>query len=93
MARDAYTILKAKGIEVAAISADSLESHHRYQQKLALPFPLLSDRSKEVCQLYRVRIPIIGISRTVFVIDQQGTILFRQKGTPKPEQIIQQLSL
>jgi len=46
-----------------------------------------------VCQLYRVRIPIIGISRTVFVIDQEGTILFRQKGTPKPEQIIQQLSL
>ncbi|MBS3937138.1 MAG: redoxin domain-containing protein [Peptococcaceae bacterium] len=93
MARDAHSSIQASGFQVAAISADSLKSHIRFSEKLGLPFPLLTDADKAVCKLYAVRMPILGIRRTVFAISQDGTILHRQNGAPAPTLIIKNLNL
>lgn len=41
--REAYPEFHARGIEVAGVSADSLESHRRWIERLRLPYQLLSD--------------------------------------------------
>ncbi|MCA8920362.1 MAG: redoxin domain-containing protein [Planctomycetes bacterium] len=44
------------GVEPLLISADSPESNRRFQQKLAIPFPLLSDEDHAVADRYGIPI-------------------------------------
>jgi peroxiredoxin len=62
---------------VVAISADSLESHQRFVEKLGgVPFPLASDASAQVARLYGVASDDgRRASRAVFVIEKDGTVL------------------
>lgn len=41
--------------------------------KQCLPFALLADEDKAVCQAYGVR-KVIGVARTTFVIDKAGKV-------------------
>lgn len=79
--RDDYGMLKDAGIEVIGVSADDVESHQAFAEKFSLPFPLIADTDKEICTAYGVwgerslygRL-FLGISRTTFLIDEQGLI-------------------
>ena len=62
-------------------SADSPARHIKFIEKYDLPFPLISDESKQVLNAYGVWGPkkfmgkeYDGISRTTFVIDEKGII-------------------
>ena len=44
--RDSSQELKAAGVEVLGVSADSLTSHEKFASKYSLSFPLLSDAEK-----------------------------------------------
>ncbi len=73
--------LKKKGAVVVGVSADTVESHTKFAPKHDLSFPLLSDDKKEVLKAYGVwkeksmyRRKFMGIERTTFVIDEQGSI-------------------
>ena len=66
---------------VLGISADSVESHAKFRKKYELPYTLLADTDHKVCDAYGVWGPkslfgvkYDGISRTTFVIDEQGRI-------------------
>jgi peroxiredoxin Q/BCP len=66
---------------VLGVSKDSIASHSRFQKRLGLPFPLLSDAESDVCERYGVwkkRTLFgregMGIERTTFVIDETGRI-------------------
>ncbi len=66
---------------VLGISADSVESHAKFKKKYDLPYTLLADTDHRVCDAYGVWGPkslfgvkYDGISRTTFVIDEQGRI-------------------
>ncbi len=66
---------------VLGISADSVESHAKFKRKYDLPYTLLADTEHEVCDAYGVWGPkslfgvkYDGISRTTFVIDEQGRV-------------------
>jgi peroxiredoxin Q/BCP len=66
---------------VLGVSADSLESHEKFARDYSLPFPLLSDESKEVSTAYGVfkeknmyGRKVMGIERTTLVIDKEGVI-------------------
>jgi len=79
--RDNMAVLKRKGAVVLGVSADSVDSHKRFAEKFALPFPLLSDEKKEMLKRYGVwkqksmyGKKYYGIERTTFVIDEKGTI-------------------
>ena len=66
---------------VLGLSPDSLESHRKFQAKHGLPFPLLSDPSREVLAAYGAwgekklygKVSM-GVIRSTFVIRPDGTI-------------------
>ena len=80
--RDNYQTFLNNGYVVLGCSADSPEKHQKFIAKYDLPFPLISDESKEVVNAYGVWGPkkfmgraYDGISRTTFVIDEDGIIV------------------
>ena len=79
--RDNYQQLLDSGYVVLGCSADSPEKHQKFIEKYDLPFPLISDQSKEVLNQYGVWAlkkfmgkEYMGILRTTFVIDENGII-------------------
>jgi len=79
--RDNYSVLKKKGYEVLGVSADSVKSHKKFEQKFKLPFPLLADTDRKIIDAYSVwgkkkfwGKEFMGIVRTTFLIDEKGKI-------------------
>ena len=79
--RDNYKALMERGYVVLGCSADSPSRHIKFIEKYDLPFPLISDESKDVLNAYGVWGPkkfmgkeYDGIHRTTFVIDEKGVI-------------------
>lgn len=82
-----YDEYKRKDIVVIGISKDSVASHKKFAEKYDLPFILLSDPELEVIKAYGVWQEKklygklgFGVSRTTFIIDEQGNI---QRVMPK----------
>ena len=78
---DNYNSLKEKGYEVLGVSCDSVKRHQKFIEKYNLAFSLVSDEEKKVVEDYGVWGPkkfmgreYMGISRTTFVIDEEGMI-------------------
>lgn len=89
--RDNYDDFAQTQMVVLGISADPVKKHKKFAEKYYLPFPLLSDEEKEVCNLYGVwqkkkfmGREYMGIARTSFLINEEGKIekIFEQV-TPK----------
>ena len=79
--RDNYSIFKENNIAVLGVSADNIESHKNFTEKFNLPFPLLADVNKNMCEDYDVLVDKIvhghtvkGITRITFLIDELGMI-------------------
>lgn len=72
-----YGKFQELGAEILAISADSLESHRKFSEKLGgVPFPMLSDVEGRVIRRYGVGKPEgNGARRSLFVLDRDGRIL------------------
>lgn len=67
---------------LVGVSADTIESHKKFQQKYNLQFPLLSDCEKEVIKKYKAfgkknlyGKMVFGIIRSTFIIDSNKKIL------------------
>jgi peroxiredoxin len=72
---------RAAGIGLLGISKDSTASHDRFKAKYDLPFPLASDEPGVVVEAYgswveksRYGKTYMGIDRSTFLIDGQGTL-------------------
>jgi peroxiredoxin Q/BCP len=79
--RDNIQALSDAGLVVLGVSADSVKSHKKFADKYTLPFPLLSDENKGVCEAYGVwgkkkfmGREYMGISRMSFLIDEKGNL-------------------
>jgi peroxiredoxin Q/BCP len=79
--RDLYDRFLKKGAVVAGVSRDSLASHASFRDKMAFPFPLLSDPDEALCRQFDViRMKnmygkqVRGIERSTFVIGRDGTL-------------------
>ena len=66
---------------VLGVSPDSLKSHEKFISKFKLPFILLSDEDKRLCQDYGVWVEksmygkkYMGVARTTFIINKNGKI-------------------
>ena len=78
MLRDSFEMLDQFGASVLAVSADSIESHRAFAERLGgLPFPLASDTSLEAARAYGVidEADSKRSRRAIFVIDRDGTLL------------------
>ena len=79
--RDSYGQFKKADTQVIGISADSLKSHENFKAKLDLPFDLLADEEKLVCELFGVYKEksmygrkYMGIERSTFLLDDKGVL-------------------
>ena len=69
---------------ILGVSPDDEASHAKFAHKFSLPFPLLADVEKEVCQQYGVwkeknmyGLKRMGVVRTTVLIDPKGKIAHR----------------
>jgi len=81
--RDQYGELTRAGLTILGISPDTSQAQKKFEQKFALPYPLLADADKEVAILYGVLKEknmygkkVMGIERTTFLIAPDGTITY-----------------
>jgi peroxiredoxin Q/BCP len=79
--RDAYGEFERAGAVVLGVSPDSESSHLKFKQKYELPFTLLADPDHAVADRYGVwgeraykGRKYLGIRRSTFVIDADGTV-------------------
>lgn len=79
--RDNYERFISQGYAIVGVSKDSQNSHKKFIEKYALPFPLLSDVSTQLLQAYGAWGPkkfmgrdMIGTLRKTFVINEEGLI-------------------
>ncbi len=79
--RDNFAKYKKAGAVVLGVSPDSVKSHDKFKSKYELPFPLISDESKEILNAYGVwqeksmyGRKYMGVVRTTFVIGPTGKI-------------------
>ena len=94
--RDAWKQFAAKAV-VFGVSIDSAGKHQKFIEKFGLPFPLLSDESKEIVEAYGVWVEksmygkkYMGTERSTFVIgpDQKIKAILRKV---KPAEHVGQL--
>ncbi|MGJ8643089.1 MAG: peroxiredoxin [Luteolibacter sp.] len=78
--RDHWGEIKGKA-RVFGVSADSVASHKKFIAKRELPYPLLADTDKAICEAYGVWVQksmmgkkFMGIERSTFVIGTDGKI-------------------
>jgi glutaredoxin-dependent peroxiredoxin len=89
------------GASVAAVAVTATFSQMAFAKHLGVPFPLLSDWSRETCTVYGVRYDVWkehdGLAkRSLFVIDREGVIRYRwvtddALETPDIEEALQEL--
>ncbi len=79
--RDMHGDFRRADAIILGISPDDAASHKKFAAKRKLPFTLLADPDKRVCQSYGVwkekklyGRTFIGLERTTFVIDRDGVV-------------------
>ena len=79
--RDQKAEFDRLGAVILGVSRDSMKSHENFAAKFQLPFPLLSDQTAEVCNLYGVLKEknmygktVMGVERSTFIIDEAGIL-------------------
>jgi len=99
--RDNHDMWLEKGYAVIGVSPDDEASHQKFISKYELPFSLIADPEKKVMEAYQTwgeknmygKIKM-GVLRTTFVIDGEGTIVKifkRPKTAEHTEQIVKAL--
>jgi peroxiredoxin Q/BCP len=67
------------GIRLAAISADSEDSHLDFVSKCSINFPLLADIDKEVCRKYNALNIFGGVKRKLVLVSKSRKIIFENE--------------
>ncbi len=80
--RDTYKKIQATGAVILGISADDPSKQKKFEEKFNLPYPLLADTDKKVCEAFGViqeksmyGKKYMGIARMTFIIGPTGKIL------------------
>ena len=79
--RDSFAAFKKRGVKVIGVSPDTEKSHKGFKEKYELPFTLIADPDKTICEAYGVwqeksmyGRKYMGVVRTTFVIGETGKI-------------------
>jgi peroxiredoxin Q/BCP len=75
--RDEFAVFEGVQAVLLGISPQDVDSHEKWAQKRSLQFPLLADTDRAVAKDYGVAAPVIGIRRSVFVIDGEGILRYK----------------
>ena len=86
--RDVYEELAGHGAEVVGINGQSVESHQRFADNHAVPFPIASDADNAVRRLYGAfswRLP----GRVTYLIDEDGIVRDVYSALLRPRQHVE----
>lgn len=79
--RDLATAFRKARTTILGISRDTIESHHRFRDKMKFPFELGSDENRAIAGLFGVwkqknmyGKKMMGIERSTFLIDAGGVL-------------------
>jgi peroxiredoxin Q/BCP len=73
--RDSYPELQGRGAEVIGVSTDDHQTQCDFAASAQASFPMIGDKTKEICRKFGVLWPILGLSKRVtFVVDAEGVI-------------------
>jgi len=79
--RDSYKKIEKTGAVILGISPDTPKAQKKFEEKFELPFTLLADADKTVCNAYGViqeknmyGKKVMGVARTTFIIGPDGKI-------------------
>jgi thioredoxin-dependent peroxiredoxin len=79
--RDGYAKIQRTGVVLLGASPDTPASQKKFQEKYHLPFTLLADSDKKLCNAFGViqeknmyGKKVMGVARTTFVIGPDGKI-------------------
>ena len=74
--------LEAENVAVLGVSPDDEKSHIKFIEKYELPFSLLADTDKSLCETYGVwgernfmGKKFMGVHRSLFVIDRESKLI------------------
>jgi len=88
---DAAPAFASANAIVVGLSRDSLKSHEKFKDALALPFDLISAPDETVCALFAVMKmknmygkQVRGIERSTFLIDRNGVLAAAWRGVKVP---------
>jgi len=89
--RDLHKQFAKLGAVVAGVSRDSIKSHEGFKEKMAFPFPLLSDADEKLCTQFDVikmknmyGKKVRGVERSTFIIDREGVVRREWRGLKVP---------
>lgn len=90
--RDEIRDYEAAGVRPFGVNPASAERHADYVERLGLPFPLLSDPGLAISRAYGALKPDgNSISRSVVLVDRDGSIRYSQAGAPGSELVLESL--
>jgi peroxiredoxin Q/BCP len=79
--RDSYKLIQKTGAVILGASPDTPKAQKKFQEKYRLPFTLLADADKKLCNAFGViqeknmyGKKVMGVVRTTFVIGPDGKI-------------------
>lgn len=77
--RDYLADFQGHGVRVFGVSPNPTASHAAFAKKYNFQFPLLSDAKSETAKIYGCTSLLMlgGVSRAVFIVSQNGLILYR----------------
>jgi peroxiredoxin Q/BCP len=77
-----YEAFQQEGCAVIGISPDSVASHKKFMDKLGLPYPLLADTDKTVCENFAVwkeksmyGKKYFGVERSTFLLNDKRQVV------------------
>ena len=91
--RDEIESYTRHNVRPFGVNPASAQSHSAYAAKLGLPFLLFSDPGLQISRAYgAVKPDGRGIARSVYLIDQDGRVLYSQSGAPGAEIVLEGLA-
>ncbi len=75
--RDHFDEFEGVEATLLGISPQGVDSHEKWIEKRNLPFPLLADTDKKVIEAYGVGAPVLGVRRSVFIVDGEGIVRYK----------------
>jgi peroxiredoxin Q/BCP len=75
--RDHFDDFTGVDAVVLGISPQDVDSHERWIEAKDLPFPLLADPERAVIDAYGVGMPVIGVRRSIFLVDTAGIVRYK----------------
>ena len=90
--RDNHQTFESKNTVLLGISPDNEKSHTKFIEKFDLPYTLICDTEKTICEAYGIWVEksmygkkYMGVERSTFLIDEEGNLAaIKRKVKPEP---------